>query len=297
LFPPTAWAYERTFPDQLDAADGDAAHTEGEERERRIRIVLDRQSQRQSLRSGLGRARDPAKTATPSSSSSPPPPSVQTRIAGSGLWASALWLASGSRSNPIATPLANFLYDPQKEDWLQDRNDGLFADLPLPLLGALAVLYAAIGFGADQLVSQLAAAPSERGVAMPPNAAASLQLAGVCLIGSATLELGRVASGEKRPTRTESDRDDLLRHEFEMFADSRLLVGGSGTCHRLDVVRAFRRFYGKYRQPDNPQFPLGDLEIEQLLRNWSRQFSGVEMSSAGFYSGVKVNADADAFAA
>jgi hypothetical protein len=74
-------------------------------------------------------------------------------------------------------------------------------------------------------------------------------------------------------------------------------VGGAGTCHRLDVVRAFRRYYGKYRVADSPEYPLGDVEIEQLLRSWSReQEFDVERSPSGFYTGVRVNSDADAFA-
>jgi hypothetical protein len=212
------------------------------------------------------------------------------------LWASALWLASGSRSNPIATPLANLLYDPSREPWLRDRNDGLFADLPPPVLAILAAVYAALGFAAHQLATALASAPAGEGGG-GSGVGASLQLAAVCAIGASTLELGRVASGEKRLTRSESDRDDLLRSEFREFADSRLVVGGAGTCHRLDVVRAFRRYYGKYRVADSPEYPLGDVEIEQLLRSWSReQEFEIERSPSGFYTGVRIDTDADAFA-
>jgi hypothetical protein len=163
-------------------------------------------------------------------------------------------------------------------------------------------MYGTLGFAVHHIVSLLASSPGGgaatamiSGSGSGSGTGTSLQLAAVCLIGGATLELGRVASGEKMLTRVESDRDDLLRKEFQDFADSRLQLGG--TCHRLDVVRAFRRYYGKYRTSDNPEFPLSDVEIEQLLRNWSlEQGPAIERSSSGFYAGVRINPDADAFA-
>lgn len=254
-----AGAYDKTFPDQLDAVDGII-----DERQRKINRVLAKQMQEQRKKDSAG--------VVPASS-----------VVGATLWGSALWLLGGSRSNPVITPLANLLYDQGQEDWLKDRNEGLFANVPLPLFGALLIVFLILGWGADALFTALADA----------NHNTSLQLAGVSVIGGATLELGRLASGEKRLTRVESDREDQLAQEFRDFADQRLKLGGN--CHRLDVVRAFRRYYAKYRQPDNPDYPLSDLEIEQLLRSWGRSLGGVEMSSAGFYTGIQINQDADVF--
>ena len=199
------------------------------------------------------------------------------------LWGAALWLLSGSRSNPVATPLANALYNEKEEKWLQDRNDGLFADLPLPLLLVLAVVFTAVGFGADSLI--VALADGDRNI--------SLQLAGVSLISGASLELGRIASGEKAPTRDEADRDDQLAAEFAEFAERRLVPGGN--CHRTEVVRAFRRYFAKYRQADSEEYPLTDLEIERLLKSWTASSPNVEMTSGGFYYGLSINKDADVF--
>jgi hypothetical protein len=200
------------------------------------------------------------------------------------LWGSALWFLSGSRSNPLVTPVANLLYQGEKESWLKDRNDGLFADLPLPFLFVLITLFVAMGWGMDALIVTLA--DGDRNI--------SLQLAGVSLIGGASLELGRIASGEKAPTRDEADRDDQLQAEFEEFANRRLTTGGN--CHRKDVVAAFRRFNPKYRQADSEEYPLADLEIERLLKAWALQYSNVERTSAGFYYGISINKDADVFA-
>jgi hypothetical protein len=194
----------------------------------------------------------------------------------------ALWVLSGSRSNPITTPLANLIYDAKQEAWLQDRNDGLFADLPWEYFIILGVVFLVLGFGTDQFVNAIA----------DGDATISLQLAGVALIGGASLELGRISSGVKKPTRTESDRSVQLETEFIDFASNRLQSGGN--CHRNEVVQAFRRYYSKYRQAENPDYPLSDLEIEQLLRAYCRA-KGLEMSPAGFYSGIQINSNADAF--
>jgi hypothetical protein len=199
------------------------------------------------------------------------------------LWGSALWFLSGSRATPIATPLANIVYEEKDTPWLQDRNNGLFADFPVPLWILLVAVFALAGFGLDTLITTLG--QGDRNM--------SLQLAGVGLINGGALELGRIANGEKKPSREESDRDSLLEQEFSDFADSRLKL--SGNCHRVDVIRAFRRYYAKYRQPDNPNAPLIDMEIQQLLRNWSKPLNGVTMSKTGFYTGIQVNDQADAF--
>jgi len=201
------------------------------------------------------------------------------------LWGSALWFLSGSRSNPVVTPLANALYDEGEEEWLEDRNEGLFADLPLPFLVVLGLVFAAIGWGVDEIMVSLA--DGDRNI--------SLQLAGVSLIAGASLELGRVASGEKAPTRDEAERNGRLWREFNEFADNRLAPGGN--CHRSDVVGAFRRYFAKYRRSDSEEFPLSDIEIERLLKVWACvSHANIETTSSGFYYGIQINKDADAFA-
>lgn len=201
------------------------------------------------------------------------------------VWGGALWLLSGSRSNPIATPLANIIYNVKQEEWLQDRNEGLFAKLPWEFLVIIAFVFVGLGYGTNALTTALAEG----------DGTISLQLAGVSLIAGGALELGRIFSGEKRPTRQESDRGQELGAEFDQFATDRLTVG-RGNCHRSEVVQAFRRYNAKYRQADSEEYPLTDLEIEQLLRTYCRA-RGVEMSSAGFYSGIQINQDADVFVA
>jgi hypothetical protein len=202
------------------------------------------------------------------------------------MWGGALWLLSGSRSNPLTTPLANVLYDPKEEDWLRDRNAGLFAAPPLELLVVLGFIFVCLGVLTEFLVLQL----DEGDVGI------SLQLAGLSILNGIFFELGRIASGEKQDTREENDRSAQLQQEFQEFSEKRLTQGGN--CHRNDVVKSFRRYFAKYRQRDSEQYPLTDLEIEQMLRSWNKieNFGRAEMTSAGFYYGIQINKDADVFA-
>ena len=204
---------------------------------------------------------------------------------GSFVWAGALWLLAGSRSNPLVTPVANVLYDEKEEQWLTDRNDGLFANLPAPFLALMAFIFLALGVVADRSILLLADGDKD----------ICLQLAGVSLISGASLELGRIASGEKDATRAEDERVSMLQQEFAEFAERRLVPGGRGAnVHRSEIAAAFRRFNAKYRV-ENDEFPLTDLEIERLARAWNRMQGNDDMSSAGFFTGIRINDQADAF--
>jgi len=214
------------------------------------------------------------------------PTTVGLAVSGATMWGLALWLVTGSRSNPVVTPVANLLYDEKEEQWLQDRNAGYFGDLPLSLMIILSALFICLGVLLDRAVYFLTEG----------DAAVSLQLAGVSVIGGAVWEVGRLAAKEKAPTRVEYEREVLLYQEFDEFASKRLIVG-KGSCHRSDVIAAFRRYNPKYRVADSEKYPLADIEIERILRQWNRQFgSRSEMSSAGFFMGITVDGAADAFA-
>lgn len=268
MSPPPSGAFDRTFPTELTEVDAPSRTVtvgsrttalQRKEAAQRSRERMDQNLVNFNLRNDAGPAL---------------------------VWGAALWLLSGSRSNPLATPLANVLYDEREEGWLRDRNAGLFAPPPAPLLVLLGLAYACLGTAAQFLCLQLAEGDS--GVCG--------QLAGVSLIGGIFLEVGRLASGEKGLTRDEMDRAVMLKDEFDEFATKRLIPGGN--CHRSDVVKSFRRYHAKYRQADSTEYPLTDLEIEKLLRGWNRSENRgqAEMTSAGFYYGIQINTDADVFA-
>lgn len=241
-------AYDKTYPIELQAIDDSP-----DSRQRKVNLIKQQQESEQ-------------KAAT------------RVKPLSAAVWASALWFLSGSRSNPVLTPLANIFYDPSEEAWLRDRNDGLFANVPNVLYVIMLIIFFAAGAVTDSL-AQLAAGP-----------AVSLPLAGVSLVTGAALELGRVASGDKQVTREETETAERLEKEFYEFVQARLLPGGN--CHRQEIVKAFRRYYAKYRSEEG----LTDLEIERLIRSWCQTQKGnVKMSSSGFYSGVRINTEADVF--
>ena len=214
-----ARAYEKTFPSNLDFENGDTSKDIAALREAKIA-----QQKARNMKSALWGPKDALTSVT---------------------WGGALWLLLGSRSNPLVTPLANILYNQNEEQWLKDRNEGLFASVPPLLFAVLAVVFSALGIIMDRGIL----------LATQNDANVSLQLAGVTLISGATLELGRVFSGEKRQTRQDFDRDSQLETEFTEFAEKRLMPGGN--CHRSEVVKAFRRYYGKVsRNHDDKPYVL-----------------------------------------
>ena len=201
------------------------------------------------------------------------------------VWGGALWFLTGSRSNPLITPLGNVLYDAEKEEWLKDRNNGLFAPPPIELLALSGFIFVWLGVLTEFIVLQLTGG----------DVNISLQLAGVTILNGFFLEIGRIAAGDKQDTKEENDRALQLQEEFQEFADKRLQAGGN--CHRNDVIKAFRRYFAKYRQKDSEEYPLTDLEIERLLKSWNKveNFGRAEMTSSGFYYGIQINSDADVF--
>lgn len=273
LSPEPANAYETTFPIELTSTTANSneetsSNSISKLQEERLSIQRSKIAQTQSELSSdpLGLGINPLSA------------NGALTIGGASLWALALWFISGSRSNALVTPLANVLYDESKEEWLQDRNEGYFGEVPLSLMVILSTVFLMVGIVADRAVYFLADGDAE----------VSLQLAGVTAISGLFWELGRVASGEKDPTRQESDRDELISTEFDEFASKRIVVK-RGSCHRSDVISAFRRFNAKYRTADNEEYPLADIEIERILRKWNREKgSGSEMSSAGFFVGIVV---------
>ena len=86
----------------------------------------------------------------------------------------------------------------------------------------------------------------------------------------------------------------MLEDEFSAFADRRLLAKKTGNVHRSEIVSAFRRFNPKYRV-DNEQYPLTDLEIERMARSWAKARGLEGMSAVGYFKGVIINQQADAF--
>jgi len=269
LNPEPSAAYEKAFPVNLDFDGDDTSRNLQSIRQERIAV---KKSQAKQTKADLVNQ----------------PLVVRNKqdLISSVAWGGALWLLLGSRSNPLVNPLANLVYDENSEEgkWVKDRNDGLFTPLPVAFMLLMGVCFFALGFITDRALLFI----SEE------DSTAVLQLAGISLIGGASLELGRIASGEKMITRADMIRDTMLAEEFNEFASKRLIVGqGGSSVHKNEVIRSFRRFFAKYRV-ENDQYPLTDLEIERLLRTWNKIKGNEEgLTSAGFVKGVNINDQAE----
>lgn len=266
----SSYAYDKTFPVNLDFVNDDSS----------INLESIREVRIAQQKSEVKRSKEEIMNA---------PLSFKNKkdFIGSLAWSGALWLLLGSRSNPIVKPVANLLYDEntKKGAWLKDRNDGLFSEFPLAFAILMTIIFIMLGIFCDRILLFSTAGDSD----------IVLELAGVSLIGGASLELGRIASKEKMQTREDNEREETLANEFEEFASKKLIIGQGGSIHRSEVTRLFRRYFAKYRV-ENEEYPLNDLEIEGLLRSWNRR-NGNEnnLSSAGFLKNVKINEQAQIF--
>lgn len=297
--PPSANAYEQTYPNELKSTidtneienSSNSLSKLKEERISKKRAFVD--ATKQELRN------DPLGLNIFSND-----PNFGTTLVGATTWAIALWFASGSSSNPLVTPVANVIYSNKdyldddsgtmqtQNSWLTDRNDGYDSNIPLTLLTLLLIIYLIFGILIDRAVYFFVT---------DGDADVSLQLGGVCAITAAVYEIGRLATKEKPITRMEYYRDVELYNEFKDFASKRIIIkaGTSSTCHRSDVISAFRRYNPKYRRADTSteeQYYISDIEIERILKRWNREYgSGITMSSAGFFQGISINNGADVF--
>jgi len=99
--------------------------------------------------------------------------------------------------------------------------------------------------------------------------------------------------GAKKVTKVERDERNVWVGEFEQFANERIIGGGGEkSCHKKDVVRAFRRYYGKYRVENSIEGGPTDMEIEGLFVEWNKsKGTGKFPTKAGFVKGLVVKED------
>jgi len=81
---------------------------------------------------------------------------------------------------------------------------------------------------------------------------------------------------------SDDDQETSLGKEFLEFTNYRLLPGES--CHRSDVVAAFRLFYDKYKEVES----LPDSEIEGLMNDWNDKYAKAKIKD-GVYEGFQLN--------
>lgn len=85
-----------------------------------------------------------------------------------------------------------------------------------------------------------------------------------------------------RPERLSKDDAIVLENiwqDFSAFADDALVK--TGRCHESEVIKEFRKRFGKYRTEDG----VSDARIRDMIRNWNPD---VKRSRNGYYQNVSL---------
>lgn len=85
-----------------------------------------------------------------------------------------------------------------------------------------------------------------------------------------------------RPERLSKDDAIALENvwqDFSSFADDALAK--TGRCHESEVIREFRKRFGKYRTEDG----VSDARIRDMIKNWNPE---VKRSRNGYYQNISV---------
>jgi len=171
--------------------------------------------------------------------------------------------------------------------WLDDRQAGLASPAPALVRAVVFALFVGGGYVLERFLSAVGS----------DNA--------VFYLGASTTLWGglyEAALRPKLPSREERDLATTREAEFVAFAALRLGAQSGGTCHETDIVRAFRRYYPKYRVDRG----ITDAEISDLMRRWAsvertRLLPGGALSTetvsartaAGYYKGITVKEEPD----
>tara|TARA_B110001452_G_scaffold199527_1_gene169481 strand:- start:981 stop:1784 length:804 start_codon:yes stop_codon:yes gene_type:complete len=174
-------------------------------------------------------------------------------------------------------------------EWLDDRAEGLAAPAPAVVRATTVALCASAGFVLERLLSS---SGSEQ---------AALYLGASTCIWGGLYEVAR----PKLKTRDERELEATRQSEFLEFAEAKLRSSDrpADTVHETEVVRAFRRYYPKYRAERG----VSDKELFDLMRRWMsvprRQLLPggaigaprmmTTRSAAGYYSSITLTQDPD----
>ena len=132
------------------------------------------------------------------------------------------------------------------EAWLVDRAEGLAAPAPLLVQVATGALYLLFSYALERV---LTVAASDTVV---------FYLGASTSIWGGLFEVAR----PRLRTRSQEEQRRAWEADFARFAEARLTA--SGTCHETEIVRAFRRYYPKYRAGRG----ITDSDIFDLMRRW-----------------------------
>ena len=134
------------------------------------------------------------------------------------------------------------------EAWLDDRAEGFAAPAPLLVRVATGALFLLCSYALERV---LTSAASDQ---------AAFYLGASSSIWGGLYEVAR----PRLRTRSEEEQRRAWEADFVRFAEARLGLTAGGSCHETEIVRAFRRFYPKYRAGRE----ITDNEVFDLMRRW-----------------------------
>jgi hypothetical protein len=184
------------------------------------------------------------------------------------------------RPGRAATDALGQVIAPDSE-FARERQAGFDAAAPVPVLGAAALLFLCLGFGAEAALCD-ALGSSTTFVGAWATCA--------CIAGS-VYEVGRPAS----LTRAEALEEQTLDDAFADFAERRFELAPTAATNVIEITRAFRRSArGKASKYRSAEASVADVQIERLAKRWLRARGGV-VTSSGFLKGVRLSDEPDVF--
>ena len=184
------------------------------------------------------------------------------------------------RPGRAATDVLGQVIAPDSE-FARERQAGFDAAAPVPVLGAAALLFLCLGFGAEAALCD-ALGSSTTFVGAWATCA--------CIAGS-VYEVGRPALLNREEAEEEANLDDA----FADFAERRFEADPTAATNVIEITRAFRRSArGKASKYRSAEASVADVQIERLAKRWLRERGGV-VTSSGFLKGVRLADEPDVF--
>ena len=162
-------------------------------------------------------------------------------------------------------PLAKGLQQ-EEEDWFLDFKEGLQYQAPPIVDFTRAFFFLAMGFLTNRAIVNSLGGDLFWGWST-----------GACLaLPAALLSYSRI----RRPTRESVDKENMVKKNFEQFAEKRLKRTSGKVAAEASIVLSFRRSFLEYRSKDD----ISDRDLRKIVRSWV----GYKTNMEGDYVGVEL---------
>ena len=162
-------------------------------------------------------------------------------------------------------PLAKLLQQ-EKEEWFINFKDGLQYQTPPTVDFIRALFFLSMGFLTNAAIVNSFGGDLFWGWST-----------GACLaLPAALLSYSRI----RRPSREVVDKENMIKENFEKFAEKKLKRTSGKTAAEASIVLSFRRSFVEYRNKDE----ISDRELSKIVRSWVGYKTNIE----GDYVGIEL---------